>query len=157
VAVEQTGVVTDMGEFTVVEATDSDTDSLLRMRDDVAQWLVDRGIDQWQPGEIPCSWERGDEYFVFVLCRGEDRVGTLTILWDDPVILLALAGSSAAGAEGVPPRSVGKSALGSHRSGPAPCRRLTVADRTGRSVSIVACTDAADPSPPGSPRRLELR
>ena len=83
---EQTGVVIDWGEFTVVEATDSDTDSLLRLRDDAARWLLDRGIDQWQPGEIPYSWGRGDEYFVFVLWSGENRAGSVTILWDDPVI-----------------------------------------------------------------------
>lgn len=76
----------DWGEFTVVEATDSDIDALLSLRDDAARWLLARGIDQWQPGEIPYSWERGDEYFVFVLWHGEDRVGTVTILWDDPVI-----------------------------------------------------------------------
>jgi len=83
---EQTGIVMDWGEFTVVEATDSDTNALLSLRDDSARWLLARGIDQWQLGEIPYSWERGDEYFVFVLWHGEDRVGTVTILWDDPVI-----------------------------------------------------------------------
>ena len=86
VVVEQNEVVMDWGEFTVVEATGSDTNALLGLRDDAARWLLDRGIDQWQPGEIPYSWERGDEYFVFVLRHGEDRVGTVTILWDDPVI-----------------------------------------------------------------------
>jgi len=50
------------------------------------RWLLARGIDQWQPGEIPYSWERGDDYFVFVLWHGEERAGTVTILWDDPVI-----------------------------------------------------------------------
>ena len=83
---EQNGVVMDWGEFTVVEATDSDTDALLGLRDAAARWLLDRGIDQWRVGEIPYSWERGDDYFVFVLWHGEDRVGTVTILWDDPVI-----------------------------------------------------------------------
>jgi protein-tyrosine phosphatase len=76
----------ERGEFTVVEATDSDTDALLSLRDDAARWLLARGIDQWRVGEIPYSWVRGDDYFVFVLWRGEDRVGTVTILWDDPVI-----------------------------------------------------------------------
>ena len=76
----------DWGEFRVVEATDSDIDALLNLRDDAARWLQARGIDQWQPGEIPYSWERGGDYFVFVLWRGEERVGTVTILWDDPVI-----------------------------------------------------------------------
>jgi len=78
--------VTDWREFTVVEATDSDTNALLSLRDDAARWLMARGIDQWRPGEIPYSWERGGDYFVFVLWHGEDRVGTVTILWDDPVI-----------------------------------------------------------------------
>ena len=76
----------DWGEFTVVEATDADTDALLGLRDDAARWLLARGIDQWRPGEIPYSWERGGDYVVFVLRRGEDRVGTVTISWDDPVI-----------------------------------------------------------------------
>ena len=84
--VKQNDIVMDGGEFTVVEATDSDTDALLRLRDDAARWLLSRGIDQWQLGEIPYSWERGDDYFVFVLWHGQDRVGTVTILWDDPVI-----------------------------------------------------------------------
>ena len=85
-ASEQTGVAMDWGKFTVVEATDSDTDALLSPRDDAARWLLDQGIDPWQPGEIPYSWERDDEYLIFVRWRGEDRVGTGTILWDDPVI-----------------------------------------------------------------------
>ena len=76
----------DWGEFTVVGATDSDTDALLSVRDDAARWLSARGINQWRPGEIPYSWERGDDYFVFVLRHGRDRVGTVTILWADPVI-----------------------------------------------------------------------
>ena len=42
----------------MLEATDSDTKALLSLRDDAARWLLDRGIDQWQPGEIPYSWER---------------------------------------------------------------------------------------------------
>jgi protein-tyrosine phosphatase len=76
----------ERGEFTVVEATDSDTSALLSLRDDAARWLLARGIDQWRLGEIPYSWDRGDDYLVFVLWHGEDRVGTVTILWDDPVI-----------------------------------------------------------------------
>jgi protein-tyrosine phosphatase len=76
----------DSSECRVVEAADSDIDALLNLRDDAARWLLARGIDQWQPGEIPYSWERGGDYFVFVLWRGEERVGTVTILWDDPVI-----------------------------------------------------------------------
>jgi len=84
--VEQTGIVTELGEFRVVEATDSDTDALLAPRDDSARWLLARGIDQWQPGQVPFSWDRGDDYLAFVLWRAEDRVGTVTILWHDPVI-----------------------------------------------------------------------
>ena len=76
----------DRGEFKVVEATDSDTDALFSLRDDAARWLLARGIEQWRLGETPYSWERGGDYFVFVLWRGEDRVGTVTVLWDDPVI-----------------------------------------------------------------------
>jgi GNAT superfamily N-acetyltransferase len=83
---EETGVVTGWEGFTVVEATGSDTEALLSLRDDAARWLLDRGIEQWQPGEIPYSWERGGDYFVFVLWHGSDRVGTVTVLWDDPVI-----------------------------------------------------------------------
>ncbi len=74
------------GEFTVVEATDSDTNALLNLRDDAARWLLSQGIDQWRPGEIPYSWDRGDDYLVFVLWYQEHRVGTVTVLWDDPVI-----------------------------------------------------------------------
>jgi protein-tyrosine phosphatase len=83
---EQTGLVMDWREFRVAEATKGDVDALLRLRDDAARWLLARGIEQWRPGEIPYSWERGDDYFVFVLWHGDDRVGTVTILWDDPVI-----------------------------------------------------------------------
>ena len=49
------------GECTVVEATDSDTNALLSLRDDAARWLLARGIDQWQLGESPYSWERGGD------------------------------------------------------------------------------------------------
>jgi GNAT superfamily N-acetyltransferase len=78
--------MTDWEEFAVIQATDSDTSALLRLRDEAARWLLSRGIDQWRVGEIPYSWDRGGDYFIFVLWHGEDRVGTVTILWDDPVI-----------------------------------------------------------------------
>ena len=50
---EQTGLVMDWGEFTVVETTDSDIDALLSLRDDAVRWLLARGIDQWQTGRGP--------------------------------------------------------------------------------------------------------
>ena len=43
---DQTDVVMDWSQFTVVEATDPDTNALLSLRDDTARWLLDRGIDQ---------------------------------------------------------------------------------------------------------------
>jgi len=29
---------------------------ILRLRDDVAGWMAERGIDQWRPGEMPPEW-----------------------------------------------------------------------------------------------------
>jgi len=39
-------------EIRVVQARASDLDTVLSILEEAAQWLVSRGIDQWQPGSF---------------------------------------------------------------------------------------------------------
>jgi GNAT superfamily N-acetyltransferase len=69
-------------------AVPGDVDELVGLRDRVARWLVERGIQQWQPGEFSVArmrtWvDRGDVY----VHRREGRiVAAVAVLEKDPDI-----------------------------------------------------------------------
>lgn len=71
----------------MVAATAADAEDISRLRDRLAQWMVDNGIGQWVPGEYPPAVvaeesERG-EWFVW---RAEDGALTAVVrlVWRDP-------------------------------------------------------------------------
>ncbi|MDT0344548.1 N-acetyltransferase [Streptomyces litchfieldiae] len=70
------------------QAEDGDLAELVRLRDTAARWQMERGIDQWRPGEL------GEDHFRARLREGEvwlatigpdgPLVGAWELWWDDP-------------------------------------------------------------------------
>jgi GNAT superfamily N-acetyltransferase len=76
-------------DYRIVTATAAHVDVVLALRDEAAHWLIERGIDQWSPGEIPRRWieDRVADGSVFLLWGPElETVGTVTVLWSDELI-----------------------------------------------------------------------
>lgn len=46
-------VITPAGRITIERATADDAEMLLAIHEDVARWLWDRGIHQWELGTFP--------------------------------------------------------------------------------------------------------
>ncbi|MFF2508106.1 GNAT family N-acetyltransferase [Streptomyces sp. NPDC058067] len=75
-----------MNDLRIRLADDADLDSLVRLRDDAARWMLAQGVTgQWQPGELD------EEHFRRVMERGEVWlaehgglvVGAWELWWDD--------------------------------------------------------------------------
>jgi protein-tyrosine phosphatase len=76
---------TSIGPCTVSPATEQDIQAVVRLRDDAARWLVDRGVEQWTPGEPVSHFEQRVALESTRLLRSEQElIGTVTILWSDP-------------------------------------------------------------------------
>lgn len=78
------------------QATLDDMRELVSLRNRLAQWLLDRGIDQWHPDQIDIdhltAWiEAG---YVFVHDRDGRIAVSVSILWNDPLIWGADNGDS---------------------------------------------------------------
>jgi len=72
----------------VSTATSVDLRDVLALRDELAQWLTDRGIGQWHRGELPegvIEEEVAHGSVHIVRCTGE-LVAAVTIAWADPLI-----------------------------------------------------------------------
>lgn len=77
-----------MLELELHPAVPSDAGRLLALREAAASWLVDRGIRQWEPGEVGVEQVRAQaeagEWFVH---RPDDEIhGALRLLWSDPEV-----------------------------------------------------------------------
>jgi len=81
-------VATQLGEVVIVRASRADALAILGLRDALASWMVERGIDQWHPGEMPLPWieECAAQGWIFVAQRGGYLVGSVTLVWTDPFI-----------------------------------------------------------------------
>jgi GNAT superfamily N-acetyltransferase len=81
-------VTTEQGDVVVVRASPYDAVAILRLRDALASWMVDRGIDQWRPGEMPLPWIEvcAAQGWVVTAPRDDNLVGSLTLVWADPLI-----------------------------------------------------------------------
>ncbi|WP_330229043.1 GNAT family N-acetyltransferase [Nocardia sp. NBC_00508] len=71
----------------MVAATAADADDVARLRDLLAQWMIDNGIGQWVPGEYPAATvaeevERG-EWYVWRE-KPETLVAAVRLIWRDP-------------------------------------------------------------------------
>ncbi len=71
-----------------VPARLADAEALVRLRDAAAQWLLDRGVEQWAPGEVHAAVVEAQigagEWHV--VRAGGDVVAALRLLWDDVLV-----------------------------------------------------------------------
>ena len=81
-------VTTQFGEVVMADAIPQDAAEVLRLRDALASWMIEAGIDQWRPGEMPLSWIEVcvAQGWVFVARDNGDVVGSVTLVWTDPFI-----------------------------------------------------------------------
>lgn len=81
----------------VVAATRSHVAPILALRDERAAWLLDRGIRQWLPGEVPTAlldrWVRDEEVLV-ALDSHAAVVACVAILREDPEVWGPAAGEA---------------------------------------------------------------
>jgi protein-tyrosine phosphatase len=77
-----------IGELVVTRATASDAPVVRALRDELARWMLQRGIRQWSPGDLSATWiEVCIGFGVVSLVSHDDRlVGSVTVVWDDPLI-----------------------------------------------------------------------
>lgn len=76
-------------DYRIVVASVEDVDTVLSLRDEAATWMVEHGINQWSPGELPRGMieDRVAEGSVFLVrARYGKPVGTVTVLWSDELI-----------------------------------------------------------------------
>ncbi|XQE87039.1 GNAT family N-acetyltransferase [Streptomyces microflavus] len=68
------------------QADEADLDEFVRLRDDAARWQIERGIDQWQPGELGPEHFREaarGEVWLARLGPGGPSAGAWELWWDD--------------------------------------------------------------------------
>ena len=81
-------LTTERGDVVVAQASPRDAVAILRLRDALAVWMVEHGIDQWRPSDLPLSWIElcVAQGWVFAARRDDDLIGSLTLVWDDPFV-----------------------------------------------------------------------
>ncbi|WP_405161372.1 GNAT family N-acetyltransferase [Nocardia sp. NBC_01499] len=71
----------------MIVATQDDAEDIAKLRDRLAQWMVDKGIVQWVPGEYPAATVAAEvargEWFVW---RDETHalIAVVRVVWRDP-------------------------------------------------------------------------
>jgi GNAT superfamily N-acetyltransferase len=77
-----------LGVCTLRSAGADDVQTVIELRDDAARWMQARGIEQWEPGEVPASYfeQRVAEGAVWLLRRDDQLLGTVMVSWSDPGI-----------------------------------------------------------------------
>jgi ribosomal protein S18 acetylase RimI-like enzyme len=83
------GVVeTAFGLLPIRVAVGDEAAAVLRLRDELAVWMVRRGIDLWQPGEMPLAWVEHSiaQGWVHTVWKQGELVGSLTVAWEDLLI-----------------------------------------------------------------------
>lgn len=81
-------VATPWGDLRVVTVRPDQAQAVLRLRDDLASWMVERGIDQWRPGEMPLDWieECTRNGWAYGVWREGRLVASVTLVWADPFV-----------------------------------------------------------------------
>lgn len=69
-------------------ATNSDAPAIWRLRQSLATWMVNQGIEQWHPGElgVEAIAELVGSASVFVVECSDVLVGSVTVSWSDPSV-----------------------------------------------------------------------
>ena len=81
-------IATPLGDISIVQAQPEDIDTVQNIYDEIAHWLLSRGIRQWLPEDFSrsrtlTSIERKQLYLAQ---QGETSVGMLTLQWVDTFI-----------------------------------------------------------------------
>lgn len=80
-------LTTAIGDCEVVVASSRDAATVLWLRDRLARWLLDRGIRQWEPAELPAEWI--EDWIaagsVYLVRHKSELVGSVTITSEDRV------------------------------------------------------------------------
>ena len=81
-------LTTKQDDVVVSQASPRDAVVTLRLRDALAIWMVEHGIDQWRPGDLPLSWIElcVAQGWVFAARRDTNLIGSLTLVWEDPFV-----------------------------------------------------------------------
>lgn len=82
-------IKTSIGDLTLRQAEESDKSLIIHIKQDAASWLESKGIHQWAgilmaPGE-DMVYKRVHEGEVYLALKGAQAVGTISILWEDPI------------------------------------------------------------------------
>lgn len=82
-------VKTSVGDLTIRQAGEGDKSLIIHIKQDAASWLESKGIHQWAgilmaPGE-DMVYKRVHEGEVYLALKGAQAVGTISILWEDPI------------------------------------------------------------------------
>jgi protein-tyrosine phosphatase len=77
-----------LGALTVERATIADAPVVGALRDELASWMLQHGIRQWSPGEMPLDWIEVCIAFgeVYLVSHDQQLVGSVTVVWHDPLI-----------------------------------------------------------------------
>ena len=80
---------TSIGDLALRQAGEGDKSLVLHIKQDAASWLESKGIHQWAgilmaPGE-DMVYKRVHEGEVYLAFKGAQVVGTISILWEDPI------------------------------------------------------------------------
>jgi protein-tyrosine phosphatase len=77
-----------MGELRVTTASVEHAPAIRELRNDLARWMVQRGIAQWSPDEMSLEWIETCISWeaVHVVTLDEQLVGSVTVVWSDPFI-----------------------------------------------------------------------
>ncbi len=70
---------------TIKCATPDDAGIFVEIHEEAARWLWDRGIHQWQPGELPRAWVDGTivRGELYIVRRDGEAIGTVMLEWSD--------------------------------------------------------------------------
>jgi ribosomal protein S18 acetylase RimI-like enzyme len=81
-------VETAVGSLSIRVAAGDDARAVLRLRDDLAAWMVQRRIDLWQPGEMPLTWVEHSiaQGWVHTVWKQGELVGSVTVAWQEPFV-----------------------------------------------------------------------
>jgi protein-tyrosine phosphatase len=81
-------IASPLGALAVTRATVADAPAVRALRDELASWMVQRGIRQWSPGEMPEEWIEVCVAVgaVYLVTHDGRLVGSVTVVWDDPLI-----------------------------------------------------------------------
>jgi protein-tyrosine phosphatase len=87
-AVSEDAVETAVGCLPIRVAAGHEARAVLRLRDELAAWMVRRRIDLWQPGEMPLAWVEHSiaQGWVHTVWKQGELVGSVTVAWEDPFV-----------------------------------------------------------------------